>query len=147
MRANGKRTRLYENRCMRQATGCAALQDLLLYAVKGLRSRLKKPGKRHQRWRINAFINKAVFSTLTNVNFDPERFVTLINDCVSYRESLKGRLPRPISQRKAFQADPASYVPATTLSGLVSQGEAVGIKPEDAPMKTSFHFSSCSHTA
>ena len=58
----------------------AALQDLLLYTLMGL-----VPGTRSRgaRWAVstttvNVFTVKAAFSTLTNVDFDPERFLTLI---------------------------------------------------------------------
>jgi hydroxylamine reductase len=31
---------------------------------------------------INYFTSKAIFSTLTNVDFDPERFVDIVNEAV-----------------------------------------------------------------
>jgi hydroxylamine reductase len=62
----------------------AALQDLLLYADQGARPVGGRPAETtamtvdagHQR----SSPCEAVFSTLTNVDFDAERFVTLLND-------------------------------------------------------------------
>ena len=71
----------------------AALQDLLIYALKGL-SLYAVEGRKvgvndHD---VNVFTDEAVFSTLTNVDFDPDRFVQLINRCVELREGLKGMI-------------------------------------------------------
>ena len=117
----------------------AALQDLLLYTLKGL-AVVAKEGRKAgiKDTGINAFISKAAFSTLTNVNFDPERFVTLIKDCVAYRESLKGKLSEIGVSTEKFSSGPAAYVPAKTLPELVTQGEAVGINPADAPNEDIF---------
>ena len=61
----------------------AALQDLLNYVVKGL-SQVAVEGRKVgvNDKEINQFTSKAIFSTLTNVDFDPERFVDLINEGV-----------------------------------------------------------------
>jgi hydroxylamine reductase len=52
---------------------------------------------------VNAFTVEALFSTLTNVDFDPARMQALINRCIDFRESLKqkvadagGKLTSPI---------------------------------------------------
>ena len=52
----------------------AALQDLLVYALKGL-SQVALEGRKVgiNDASINAFVCKALFSTLTNVNFDAAR--------------------------------------------------------------------------
>ncbi len=58
----------------------AALQDLLIYVLKGLSLYAvegRKVGVISQE--VNVFTCEATFSTLTNVNFDSERFVALIN--------------------------------------------------------------------
>jgi hydroxylamine reductase len=41
---------------------------------------------------FNRFVAEAIFSTLTNVNFDPERFPPLITKAVEYREKLKKKI-------------------------------------------------------
>ena len=57
----------------------ATLQDLLIYGLKGL-ALYALEGRKvgiNQR-EVNVFTCEAIFSTLTNVNFDPDRFIRLI---------------------------------------------------------------------
>ena len=108
----------------------AALQDLLIYTLKGL-SLCAVEGRRvgvneHD---INVFTCEAVFSTLTNVDFDPERFVQLINRCVEFRESLRGKI-REAGGKADFPDGPATFQLEAGLDDLVRQGENVGIKSE-----------------
>jgi hydroxylamine reductase len=111
----------------------AALQDLLLYAVKGLALAAKEARKADIRdEKISAFISKAVFSTLTNVNFDPDRFVALIQSCVTLREDLKARLAKAGISSPILSKGPAVFVPGANLTELVAQGEEKGIHPEGA---------------
>ena len=105
----------------------AALQDLLVYALKGLSQvavEARKAGIVDKE--ANVFIVRALFATLTNVNFDRERFVELIHNCVAHRERLKGQM---IAQGFAVEAsdDPAVFQPHASTEGLVRQGEAVGL--------------------
>ena len=67
----------------------AALQDLLLYSLMGL-SQVAVEGRKVgvTDSDVNVFTVKAAFSTLTNVDFDPDRFVELIHQAVSHREKL-----------------------------------------------------------
>nr|MDA8163558.1 hydroxylamine reductase [Desulfobacteraceae bacterium] len=56
----------------------AALQDLLIHALKGLSLHAaagRKAGVVDPE--VNRFTCEAMFSTLTNVDFDPDRFVRL----------------------------------------------------------------------
>ena len=62
-----------------------ALTGLSVYAVEGFKSDVVD----HE---VNIFTCNALFATVTNVNFDPERFVTLIKRCVELRESLKKKV-------------------------------------------------------
>ncbi|MFO7963329.1 MAG: hydroxylamine reductase [Desulfobacterales bacterium] len=108
----------------------AALQDLLIYAVKGLSlyaAAALKSGIIDDD--INHFTCEAVFSTLTNVDFDPERFVQRIDTSVAYREELKNRLSSAGVQT-GFHDSAATFQPASTMDGLVAQGEAVGLKSD-----------------
>jgi len=107
----------------------AALQDLLIYACQGLSVvafEASKKGVADED--TDRFIYEAVFSTLTNVNFDPARFVPLIKKAVELRECMKARaasvgvvLPACDSLKFAPAPDQAG------LAGLVTQGEAKGI--------------------
>ena len=71
----------------------AALQDLLLYTLMGLSQVAvegRKVGVTDQD--INRFTVRAAFSTLTNVDFDPKRFVELINQAAKKRDQLKEKV-------------------------------------------------------
>ncbi|MDY7035966.1 MAG: hydroxylamine reductase [Thermodesulfobacteriota bacterium] len=108
----------------------AALQDLLIYALKGLSLYAvegRKVGVDDKD--VNAFTCEAIFSTLTNVDFDPDRFVTLINQCVEIRDKLKGKVGSA-GGKKDFGDGPVAFKPESTLEGLVKQGEGVGIKSD-----------------
>jgi hydroxylamine reductase len=108
----------------------AALQDLLIYALKGL-SLYAVEGRKVgiSDHKANVFTCEATFSTLTNVDFDPERFVTLINRCVELRTQLKEKV-RAAGGKVDFPEGPASFKPESTLEGLVRQGESVGLKSD-----------------
>ena len=113
----------------------AALQDLLVYAMKGLSQyavEARKAGIIDNA--MNVFTVKALFSTLTNVDFDPARFVKLINDCVKYREAIKAKL-KVAGKTVEFTDGTATFKPAADLAGMVKQGEDAGIKsyPEINP--------------
>ncbi len=108
----------------------AALQDLLVHALKGLSlyavEGRKKGVNDHE---VNVFTLKATFSTLTNVDFDPERFVSLINETVRLRDDLKEKV-QAAGGNVDFPEGPATFQPAGSLEELVKQGEAVGVKSD-----------------
>ncbi len=104
----------------------AALQDLLTYAIKGLSLVAEAAWKMGiSDKETNVFTCAALFSTLTNVNFDPNRFVPLINKAVELRERLKDRI-KSSGGSVDFQHDAANFTPASSLDGLVKQGEEHG---------------------
>ncbi len=65
----------------------ANLQDLLIYTVKGISVVAEKAGKVDKE--VGRYVTKALFSTVTNVNFDDERFVTQIKAGLKIRDELK----------------------------------------------------------
>jgi hydroxylamine reductase len=105
----------------------AALQDLLNYVVKGL-SQVAVEGRKIgiNDQEINQFTSKAIFSTLTNVDFDPERFVNLINEAVEKRDALKEKV-KSAGGDIDFDEGPSTFIPESTVEALVAQGEKVGI--------------------
>jgi hydroxylamine reductase len=106
----------------------AALQDLLTYSLIGLSQYAVEGRKVGVSERdVNVFTVKAAFSTLTNVDFDPDRFVALINEAIEKREKLKDKV-KAAGGNVDFPEGPASFTPAATLDDLIQQGEAVGIK-------------------
>ena len=110
----------------------AALQDLLIYALKGLSLYAvegRKVGIMDRN--INVFTVQALFSTLTNVNFDPERFVKLISQCVKLRDELKEKV-KAAKGKVDFPEAPATFKPEKSLEGLTAQGKRVGLKSDPA---------------
>jgi hypothetical protein len=85
----------------------AALQDLMIYVVKGL-SQVALAGRKAgvKDPRVDRFTCEAIFSTLTNVDFDPDRFVAMIHEGVQLRDRLKADLAI------------GGHVPATGPAGL-----------------------------
>ena len=117
----------------------AALQDLLIHALKGLsvvalegrKLGLTDPG-------LGAFLCEGVFSTLTNVNFDPERIAALVRKTVSLREDLKARIKAKGGDLSGLP-ECATLSPALSTEAMVAQGQAVSIAndPEtDADIKS-----------
>ncbi|MBF0225434.1 MAG: hydroxylamine reductase [Desulfobacterales bacterium] len=107
----------------------AALQDLLLYTVKGL-SKVAVEGRKLniKNDKIDKFICESVFSTLTNVNFDPDRFVVLINETVKLRDELK--LKVKAAGGNVDLGDAANFIPEKDINALISSGEKVGVKSD-----------------
>ncbi|BAI62826.1 hydroxylamine reductase [Methanocella paludicola SANAE] len=100
----------------------AALQDLMIYAVRGLSEvavEARKAGVVDPE--VNRFTVNALFSTLTNVDFDPARFQVLIGRCVELREQLRNK-----AKLGTFDGA-AAFQPAKDPNGLVDQGTKVGL--------------------
>jgi len=108
----------------------AALQDLLIYTVKGL-SLVAVEGRKNglSDDQLDHFTCEAIFSTLTNVDFDPDRFVKLITECVNLRDALKAKIAAA-GGKTDFDQEAATFMPDSTLEGLVAQGEKVGVKSD-----------------
>jgi hydroxylamine reductase len=105
----------------------AALQDLLLYTLMGL-SQVAVEGRKVgvSDPNVNVFTVKAAFSTLTNVDFDPERFVELIGQAAKKRDKLKEKVRA--AGGKIESGGAAVFVPKPSLEELVKQAENVGLK-------------------
>ena len=108
----------------------AALQDLLIHTVKGLSLYAvegRKLGVNDDD--VNKFACEAIFSTLTNVDFDPERFVQLINEGVNLRDSLKEKVVAAGGNVDLTDGS-VMFTPGATVEDMVAQGEKVGIKSD-----------------
>lgn len=132
---------MFCNQCEQAAkgTGCtkigvcgkqnstSALQDLLIHAVQGL-SLFAVEGRKVGVVdpEVNLFTCEAVFTTLTNVNFDDSRLLTLINKAVALREALKNKVAAA-GGKTNFSEAAASFTPAADEAGLTAQGEAVNL--------------------
>ncbi len=98
-----------------------ALTGLALFASEGRKKGIVDPD-------IDRFTMEAIFSTLTNVDFDPERFVQLINKTVEIRDDLKARVAAA-GGKTDFDHPAATYTPADTMEGLVEQGKEINLIP------------------
>jgi hydroxylamine reductase len=104
----------------------AALQDLLIYACQGLSVAAHFAGQKGVEDKdTDRFLYEAVFSTLTNVNFDAGRFPALINKAVELRECMKARAAAVGASLPPCES--LAFAPAADLAGLVKQGEEKGI--------------------
>jgi len=108
----------------------ASLQDLLIYLIRGL-SQYAVEGRKVglSDPEVNTFTFEALFATVTNVDFNPERFVTLIRRCVELRDKLRDRV-KGAGGKMSVGEGPATLKPEATLEGLVKQGEKVGLKSD-----------------
>ncbi|NOZ24661.1 MAG: hydroxylamine reductase [Nitrospirae bacterium] len=100
----------------------AELQDLLEHALRGLALYAVEAGKQGVAIPdVNAFTTDALFTTLTNVNFDGRSIEDLVRRCVELREGLKGRIAKTIDH------EAATFIPADDYDGMVAQAGGVGI--------------------
>ncbi|WP_119154971.1 hydroxylamine reductase [Caldimonas tepidiphila] len=117
--------------CGKDAT-TSDLQDLLIHACKGIaqyasRARaLDAPDDEAAR-----FLLHALFTTLTNVNFNAARFVALLQQAAQVRERVKAGYEAAVRAQGGTPetlGGPAAWQPATDMDGLLRQAAAVGIR-------------------
>ncbi len=96
-----------------------ALQDLLLHSLRGLGEvAVKARALGITSREADIFTCETLFSTLTNVNFDPECFVEYNKKAIALREALKAQLS-PTTELSPI----ANFQLAATLPELVQQGK------------------------
>ncbi|MCR3923475.1 MAG: hydroxylamine reductase, partial [Firmicutes bacterium] len=101
----------------------SALQDLLNYAVMGLSLYAVEARKKgYVSNEVNHFTVKSIFSTLTNVDFDPEHFATRIREAVQLRKQLKDKV-----KNVTFAHPAATFTPALDVAGMSEQGMQVSL--------------------
>jgi hydroxylamine reductase len=105
----------------------SALQDLLIHVLQGV-SLYANEGRMIgiTNPKADLFTVEGVFSTLTNVDFDPERFEALIREGVAIREDLGDKVGGS-GGWVDFDHPAASFTPADTIEGLVAQGRKVDL--------------------
>jgi len=104
----------------------AALQDLLVHSLKGL-SLAAHEGRRVGAVdkEVDQFTTETLFSTLTNVNFNSQRFVEFIERTVSLTGTLKEKV-KAAGGNVEFSDPAAAFTPAAGLDALIKQGEEIG---------------------
>ncbi len=109
----------------------ATLQDLLLHAAQGIARyahRAATLGARDDA--IDRFVADALFTTMTNVNFDPARIETLLHQAAAIRDQARAlyvEAARAAGQEPETVAGPAQWQPAADRAGLLAQGRALAI--------------------
>jgi len=103
----------------------AGLQDLLVHLLKGIGfygcEALAKGKKIDDE--THAFVMDAIFATLTNVNFDPQRFVDYIKQADGIKEALKelaGEIEKPCPEAVTYRAP-------STKAEMLEDAKKVGI--------------------
>jgi len=112
----------------------ANLQDLLIYALKGIAiygEKAAELGILDRKW--GKFIAEALFSTITNVNWDHERIIGPIKEALKMRESVKDRFLAGYREKKGtafsgelhdaavwFADDPAAFKEKAKKVGILA---------------------------
>ena len=110
----------------------AALQDLLVYSAKGLSqwaTRARALGVSDHAWDIA--VVEALFTTVTNVNFDPESVAKMIWQVVDLRDAAKAAyLGACEAQGKTAElpTGPATYTVERELRALQAQAAVASIE-------------------
>lgn len=109
----------------------AALQDLLFHAAKGVGQfahRARAVGANVTE--ADHFIVEALFTTVTNVNFDPERLAGQLREAAEVRDRAKVAYEQACvarGKKPEVVAGPATWQPAATVGALMQQGTAISI--------------------
>ena len=116
--------------CGKDAT-TAALQDLLVHAAKGISQyacRAAQLGGRDSE--VDVFTIESLFSTVTNVNFDPARLRAMLSKASAVRDKAKTcyeQACRKAGNTAQQLTGPARWQPADSLDGLLAQAEELRI--------------------
>ena len=132
---------MFCNQCEQTAkgTGCnisgvcgkkpevSALMDNLVFGLKGLAvyTTLLRQKTGTYDDVVNRYTIEALFSTVTNVNFDPERLVELLRNCQTMFYSSKN-----LCEREGVEVpvnEYTSWTPGNNMDAMIEQGNAHGI--------------------
>lgn len=111
----------------------AALQDLLIHGLKGIAfygKRARDLGIKDKE--TDRFLIEGLFTTVTNVNFDPETLRKFVIKSYEVREKIKQLFLTAFKKKNGKDFDEklpqaVQWNPAQNLKGLVEQGASVGI--------------------
>ena len=99
----------------------ARLQDLLVFAVRGLAAVAVWNGKARDK-RVGELITHSLFSTITNANFNNEAITALIGKVFALRDRLRkgGSCGGALPDCAVWNGDPAEYPAKTAEVGVLS---------------------------
>jgi len=129
---------MFCNQCEQAAngTGCnisgvcgkkpdvATLQDHLIYGLKSLALYADKLGRDKE---IDRFTIEGLFTTVTNVDFDPAVIGQLIQRCYQLKEKAKAACA---TKGVTLSGPVADWKPSADLTGMIAQGEQYGINSQ-----------------
>ncbi|MCP1267343.1 hydroxylamine reductase [Aeromonas hydrophila] len=103
------------------------LQDVLIYTLQGL-SAWALAAREHGivDSEIDAFVPKAFFATLTNVNFDSARIVAYVNQALTYRQQLAAKLA-PLAVQADTLPAAARFEPGADLLAQLAQAPQTAV--------------------
>jgi hydroxylamine reductase len=107
----------------------ARLQDLLVYATKGISMyahRARQAGASDAE--IDRFVIEALFTTVTNVDFDAERIKGIVLKAAEMRDKAR----KLCGDSCEALGGPADWIPETTMERLVAQAVQIGIEERKA---------------
>ena len=109
----------------------ACLQDLLMHAAKSIAQYASRAAKLGVMTReSDHFLVEALFLTVTNVNFDDERFLEVLQRAVTVRDAARRAYEsaaRAAGKEPEDVRGPAVWRPAEGLEGLILQGRQAAI--------------------
>jgi len=106
----------------------AKLQDLLIFVLKGI----AVYGEKAQELGISLsepglFIARSLFATITNANFDEDRFVALAREALAIREELKSRIIAEIGKESLGELPDAAIWTSDNLDEFKEKAAEVGV--------------------
>ncbi len=105
----------------------AALQDLLVHATKGVSMYAHRARQLDVTDpEVDHFVLRALFTTVTNVNFDPEVIADRVRKAVEVRQQIRRTYEGAADQPETLSG-PAAFTPADDLDGMIQQGKDVGV--------------------
>lgn len=103
------------------------LQDLTAYAMRGLAMVAQKARETGNRLsEADEYIPRILFSTLTNVNFDPDYFVCAIKEICRFREEYR-KMVENTGHDLDLPEGPVTFEPASSAEGLLEQARKHGL--------------------
>jgi len=109
----------------------AVLQDLLVYAAKGIAQyahRARGFGARDRQ--IDVFVTEALFTTVTNVNFDADAVAALVRRAAEVKDRARELYEdacRQAGKQPQLPSGPAQWQPGETTDDLLDQGRCITI--------------------
>lgn len=119
-----------------KSSDTAALQDLIVHGLKAIAfygKAARELGVRDKE--ADSFVIKALFTTVTNVNFDNKRLQEIALKAYDIKERIKNLFLDAYKKKNSKQFDGelpevADWRPAEKIDGLIEQGNNIGIMAE-----------------